>query len=88
MRDPGSVTYSAAIESAASCDTDDQPSHFAQRALREARRRGFERAKIANAPDDLDAFLVTYRDGPEGREREGHSRHGCFGVRGKRDPQR
>jgi hypothetical protein len=45
MRDPGSVSYSAAIESAASRDTDDTPSPFAQRADREARRRGFDQAR-------------------------------------------
>lgn len=45
VRDPGSVTYSAAIESAASCDTDDVPSLFAQRADREAQRRGFDQAE-------------------------------------------
>lgn len=45
IRDAGSVSYSAAIESAASRDTDDTPSPFAQRAYREARRRGFERAQ-------------------------------------------
>ena len=44
VRDPGSVTYSAAIESAASRDTDEQPSDFAQRVDREARRRGFDQA--------------------------------------------
>ncbi|MFV1962908.1 MAG: ISKra4 family transposase [Acidimicrobiia bacterium] len=45
VRDPGSVTYSAAIESAASRDTDDVASVFAQRADREAQRRGFDRAE-------------------------------------------
>lgn len=40
-RDPGSVTYSAAIESAAMCDTDDQLSDVAQRLSREAQRRRF-----------------------------------------------
>ncbi len=44
VRDPGSVTYSAAIESAASRDTDAHPSEFAQRVDREARRRGFDHA--------------------------------------------
>ncbi len=44
VRDAGSVSYSAAIESAASCDTDEQPSEFAQRAKREAMRCGFDRA--------------------------------------------
>ncbi len=42
MRDPGSVTYSAAIESAANIDT--EPSEFAKRVDREARRRGFDQA--------------------------------------------
>jgi hypothetical protein len=43
-RDPGSVSYSAAIERAATRDTDATPSEFAQRVDREARRRGFDRA--------------------------------------------
>lgn len=45
VRDPGSVSYSAAIESAASRDTDDAPSAFAGRAEREAQRRGFDVAE-------------------------------------------
>jgi len=44
VRDEGSVTYSAAIESAAQKDTDEVPSAFAARVVREATRRGFERA--------------------------------------------
>ena len=43
-RDEGSITYSAAIESAASKDNDKEPSAFAARAMREATRRGFDRA--------------------------------------------
>ena len=43
-RDLGSVTYSGAIESAATRDTDLEPSQFAARVVREATRRGFERA--------------------------------------------
>ena len=43
-RDAGSVTYSAAIESAACADTADGRSAFAARAMREATRRGFHRA--------------------------------------------
>ena len=39
VRDPGSASYSAAIESAASRDTDAEPSPFAQRMRREAERR-------------------------------------------------
>jgi hypothetical protein len=45
VRDPGSVSYSAAIESAAGRDTDDAPSEFARRAEREAQRRGFDVAQ-------------------------------------------
>lgn len=44
VRDAGSVSYSAAIESAATRDTDAGPSPFAQRAVREAQRRGFAHA--------------------------------------------
>lgn len=44
VRDEGSVTYSAAIESAASADADSQTSEFAQRVWREAQRRRFEQA--------------------------------------------
>lgn len=43
-RDPGSVSYSAAIESAAQRDTDEIPSEFATRVQREATRRGFDMA--------------------------------------------
>lgn len=44
-RDPGSVTYSAAIESARLHDRDPGTSAFAERVLREAKRRGFDRAR-------------------------------------------
>lgn len=44
MRDEGSVSYSAAIESAAQRDLDPTPSAFAARVRREATRRGFDRA--------------------------------------------
>jgi hypothetical protein len=44
VRDEGSVSYSAAIESAATRDTDVDPSAFAERVFREATRRGFDRA--------------------------------------------
>jgi Uncharacterised protein family (UPF0236) len=44
VRDAGSVTYSAAIESAAQRDTDAAPSEFAARVEREVVRRGFARA--------------------------------------------
>ncbi len=44
VRDEGSISYSAAIESAAQTDTDEVPSPFAARVEREATRRGFDRA--------------------------------------------
>jgi len=44
VRDEGSVTYSAAIESAASADADPRGSEFAQRVWREAQRRRFQGA--------------------------------------------
>ena len=44
MRDPGSVTYAAAIESAATRDTNPERSDFAERVLREATRRSFTAA--------------------------------------------
>ena len=45
VRDEGSVTYTAAIESAATPGTDDVPSAFTQRVLREASRRSFTKAE-------------------------------------------
>ena len=45
VRDPGSVSYNAAIESVATSDTGSRLSPFAKRVGREAIRRGFERAK-------------------------------------------
>ena len=44
VRDEGSISYSAAIESAATRDTDEHPAEFAQRVVREAARRAFEQA--------------------------------------------
>lgn len=44
MRDPGSITYSAAIESAATPDSSPDRSDFAERVRREAVRRGFSDA--------------------------------------------
>ena len=44
VRDRGSVSYSAAIESAATLDTDTTLPAFARRVEREARRRGFDAA--------------------------------------------
>ena len=43
-RDKGSVSYNAAIESAATSDVDDSLSEFAKRVERETQRRGFDKA--------------------------------------------
>lgn len=45
VRDEGSVSYTAAIESAATLDTDGVPAAFTQRVLREASRRRFTQAQ-------------------------------------------
>ena len=45
VRDPGSATYNAAIETIATRDTDIEPAPFARRVLREAERRGFDTAE-------------------------------------------
>ena len=50
MRDPDSVSYTAAIETAASRDTDREPSPFAQRVCREAERRRFAAADRKGHP--------------------------------------
>jgi hypothetical protein len=44
-RDSGSITYSAAIESAATKDTDTVPADFVARVIREAKRRGFDQGQ-------------------------------------------
>ena len=44
VRDPGSTTYNAAIETIATRDTDPEPAPFAKRIRREAQRRGFATA--------------------------------------------
>ena len=45
VRDPGSASHSAAIESIASRDTDPEASPFAKRILRELKRRCFDKAE-------------------------------------------
>ena len=52
VRDPGSATYNAAIETIATRDTDIEPAPFARRVLREAERRGFDTAgrRVNGAP--------------------------------------
>ena len=62
VRDAGSVTYSAAIESAASHDTDTVPSDFAQRVERESLRRGFDRAARRVVLGDGAAWIWNLAD--------------------------
>ena len=57
VRDPGSVTYSAAIESAAALDTNPNLSDFAERVLREANRRGFTEAQRPVVLGDGSAWI-------------------------------
>lgn len=57
MRDPGSVTYSAAIESAATADTSPDRSDFAERVLREATRRSFTQSSRCVVLGDGSAWI-------------------------------
>lgn len=57
VRDPGSITYSAAIESAATPDTSPLRSEFAERVLREATRRGFTEASRRVVLGDGSAWI-------------------------------
>jgi hypothetical protein len=57
VRDPGSVTYSAAIESAATLDTSPDLSDFAARVQREANRRGFTEAQRQAVLGDGSAWI-------------------------------
>jgi|SRR5579872_4097399 len=72
VRDPGSITYSAAIESAASVDTSPKRSEFAERVLRETTRRGFTDASLDrfHAKEHLSRVgKVIYRDSEQGKKR-------------------
>ena len=61
-RDPGSVTGSAAIESAAARDTDAEPAPFTRRVLREAARRGFGDAERRVVIGDGAAWIWNIAD--------------------------
>ena len=61
-RDPGSASFNAAIESIASRDTDPEPPPFAQRALREVERRGFQQAERRVALGDGAAWIWNFAD--------------------------
>lgn len=62
VRDPGSVTCSAAIESAATRDTDTEPAPFARRVVREAARRGFAAAERRVVLGDGAAWIWNLAD--------------------------
>jgi hypothetical protein len=62
VRDRGSVTYSAALESAASPNAVTTLSAFAQRADREAQRRGFDRAPRRVVLGDGAAWIWNLAD--------------------------
>jgi hypothetical protein len=57
VRDAGSITYSAAIESAAVADTSPDRSEFAGRVLRESTRRGFTEASRCVVLGDGSAWI-------------------------------
>ena len=57
VRDPGSISYSAAIESAAVADTSPDMSDYAKRVLREATRRGFTDADRCVVLGDGSAWI-------------------------------
>jgi hypothetical protein len=57
VRDPGSITYSSAIESAAAPDTSLKRSDLADRVLREATRRGFSEAPRCVVLGDGSAWI-------------------------------
>jgi len=57
VRDKGSITYSAAIESAAALDTSPDRSEFAERVLREATRRAFTEASRCVVLGDGSAWI-------------------------------
>jgi hypothetical protein len=57
VRDLGSITYSAAIESAAVADTSPHRSDFAERVLRESTRRSFTQASRCVALGDGAAWI-------------------------------
>ena len=62
VRDPGSSTWNAAIESIATRDTDKEPAPFAQRILREAERRGFNGASRQVVIGDGAAWIWRFSD--------------------------
>jgi len=91
VRDPGSITYSAAIESAATLDTSPERSDFAERVLREATRRGFTQASrgvvlgdgstwIWNTARELFPQAIQILDRYHAKEALHRAAHAIFGA--------
>ena len=88
MRDPGSATYNAAIETIATRDTDPEPAPVARHIIREAERRGFATAprhvvlgdgapwiwNFAGEHFPNAIQIVDLFQGPSVRGRQGHLR--------------
>ena len=62
VRDPGSSTWNAAIESIATRDTDKEPAPFERRILREVERRGFNGASRRVVIGDGAAWIWRFSD--------------------------
>ncbi len=91
VRDPGSITYSAAIESAAALDTSPNRSDLAERVLREATRRGFTEASrcvmlgdgstwIWNTARELFPQAIQILDRFHAKEALHRTAHSIFGA--------
>ena len=93
VRDPGSATYNAAIESIASRDTDTEPAPFARRILREAERRSFDKAERRVILGDGAPWIWNFADEhfPDAIQivghlpRQGPSVRGCQGYLRERE---
>jgi hypothetical protein len=91
VRDPGSITYSAGIESAAALDTSPKRSDLAERVLREATRRGFTEALrcavlgdgstwIWNTATELFPQAIPILDRYHAKETLHRTAHSIFGA--------
>ena len=63
VRDPGSATCNAAIETIATRDADAEPAPFARRIIRGAERRGFDRAARRAVLGDGAPWIRNFADG-------------------------
>ncbi len=93
-REPGSVSYNAAVDSAASHDTDSSPAAFAQRVYREAvsarlLHRGPSRPHrgFRSGPFDQSAIGLGFQTGqPSDGQHQQTSRFGCVILHGLATP--